>query len=106
MVEFCGSDWRADRAEDWAARHADKSAPLPGVAWSMAGEINHVFTHFALNLTVFVGVAPAKAEAPAGYFWLDATQMRIAALPSVMRKVEACARACIESGLSGARIGS
>ena len=106
MVEFCGSDWRADRAEDWAARHADKSAPLLGVDWSMAGEINHVFTHFALNLTVFVGVAPAKAEAPAGCFWLDATQMRIAALPSVMRKVEACARAGIESGLSGARIGS
>ena len=43
MVEFCGSDWRAERAEDWAARHASKgAAPLPGVAWRMAGEIDHV----------------------------------------------------------------
>jgi A/G-specific adenine glycosylase len=106
MVEFCGSDWRAERAEDWGLRHADKSAPLPGVIWSRAGEINHVFTHFALNLTIFVGAAPAGAEAPEGCVWLDETQMRIAALPSVMRKAEACARVHIESDLSGARNGS
>ena len=106
MVEFCGSDWRADRAEDWAARHAGKSALLPDVAWRMAGEINHVFTHFALNLTVFVGAAPAGAEPPQGCRWLDETQMRIAALPSVMRKAEACARARLESDLSAAKIGS
>ncbi len=106
MVEFCGSDWRADRAADWAARHAGKSAPLPGITWSMAGEINHVFTHFALNLTIFVGAAPAGAAPPEGCRWLDETQMRIAALPSVMRKAEACARAYLDSHLSGARIGS
>jgi A/G-specific adenine glycosylase len=72
----------------------------------MAGEINHVFTHFALNLTVFVGAAPAGAEPPQGCRWLDETQMRIAALPSVMRKAEACARARLESDLSAAKIGS
>ncbi len=76
-----------------------KPRPCRGVAWSLAGEINHVFTHFALNLTVFVGAAPAGAEAPEGCRWLDETQMRIAALPSVMRKAEACARAYIEFGL-------
>jgi A/G-specific adenine glycosylase len=109
MVEFWGTDWRSERAEDWALRHAGKGAPeLPApVEWRLAGDIDHVFTHFALNLTVFVGMAPADAEAPEGCRWLDETQMRIAALPSVMRKAEARARAHLAGlGLSGARIGS
>jgi A/G-specific adenine glycosylase len=109
MVEFWGTDWRTDRAEDWALRHAGKGAPeLPApIDWRLAGDIDHVFTHFALNLTVFVGKAPPGAEAPEGCRWLDETQMRIAALPSVMRKAEACARAHLAGmGLSGARIGS
>jgi A/G-specific adenine glycosylase len=97
MVEFCGSDWRADRAEDWALRHAEKSAPLAGIAWTLAGDIDHVFTHFALSLKIYVGFAPAGAEPPEGCRWLNETQMRIAALPSVMRKAEACARAHLES---------
>jgi A/G-specific adenine glycosylase len=109
MVEFWGTDWRAERAEDWATRHAGKGAPESRgpIGWRLAGDIDHVFTHFALNLTVFFGIAPPGAQAPDGGLWLDETQMRIAALPSVMRKVEVCARAHLAGlGLSGARIGS
>jgi A/G-specific adenine glycosylase len=92
MVEFCGADWRAERAADWADRHVETEAPMPGVIWVRAGEIDHVFTHFELHLAVFVGEAPHGAAAPEGCRWLDETQLRVAALPSVMRKAEACAR--------------
>ncbi len=106
MVEFCGSDWRAERAPDWALRHGGNFAPLAGVAWRVAGEIAHVFTHFALDLTVFVGEARASASAPENCLWLGENDLRAAALPSVMRKVEARARAFLaNSDLSGAQIG-
>ena len=105
MVEFGGEDWRevvSDRERD-----STKAAPVSGVDWRRAGEIDHVFTHFALTLTVFVGAAPRGAPAPEGFCWLDEAQMRIAALPSVMRKAEACARAHLAASLlSDARIGS
>ncbi len=99
MVEVPGSDWRADRGADWALRHAERSAPVSGVPWRHAGDVDHVFTHFSLNLTVFVGAAPVGTIPPEGCFWLDATQMRQAALPSVMRKVEARAQSCLQSSL-------
>lgn len=107
MVEFCGSDWRTERGPDWALKHWRKGAlpaPAPGGGWTHAGEIDHVFTHFALNLTVFVGAAPHGAPAPDDCRWLDPTDMRVAALPSVMRKVENSARAHLAaSDLSAAR---
>ncbi len=110
MVEFCGSDWRAERAADWALKHWRNGAlpaPEPGSGWAHAGEIDHVFTHFALNLAVFVGSAPEGAPAPPDCRWLDPAEMRIAALPSVMRKVEHSARAHLAaSDLSAARNGS
>jgi A/G-specific adenine glycosylase len=107
MVEFGGTDWRAERSADWALRHGAKGAPDAGENWRHAGEVDHIFTHFALSLTVFVGAAPRQAAAPEGFVWLEESGMRTAALPSVMRKVEACARAHLAaSGLSGARIRS
>jgi A/G-specific adenine glycosylase len=111
MVEFCGSDWKHQRAADWALRRfeqgapdAPQGAPIAGVNWAHAGEVDHVFTHFALSLSVFVGAAPHGARVPDACCWLDAAEMRIAALPSVMRKVEAAAQAHLAaSGLSAAR---
>ena len=104
MVEFGGTDWRAERSPDWALRQGAKGSPPWGEDWRHAGEVDHIFTHFALSLTVFVGAAPPRAPAPEGFVWLDESGMRVAALPSVMRKVEARARAHLAaSGLSGAR---
>jgi A/G-specific adenine glycosylase len=53
--------------------------------------VDHVFTHFSLRLTVFVGAAPSDFCTPENGFWLSADELRVAALPSVMRKVETCA---------------
>ncbi len=107
MVEFCGSDWRAERTPDWALRQWSKgalAAPKSGENWRHAGEIDHIFTHFALKLAVFVGSAPQNSPPPSEHRWLDESEMRVAALPSVMRKVEECARAHLAaSDLSGAR---
>jgi A/G-specific adenine glycosylase len=107
MVEFCGSDWQHERTADWALGRfvgGAPDAPVAGVDWAHAGEIDHVFTHFALSLSVFVGSSPGGARIPEDCRWLDAGEMRIAALPSVMRKVEASAQAHLAaSGLSAAR---
>jgi len=93
MVEFFGTDWRADRAADWAAglRPEAAGAPPCGADWTLAGEIDHVFTHFALNLMVFVGESPLTGHAPEGGNWRDPAAMRSAALPGVMRKAEQAA---------------
>ena len=93
MVEFFGTDWRADRAADWAAglRPEGAGAPACGADWALAGEIDHVFTHFALNLTVFVGEAPLDRPVPHDGLWRDPAAMRSAALPGVMRKAEQAA---------------
>ena len=92
MTEFFGADWREDRAEDWsrdAMRAA--SAPCPSADWRFVGDIDHVFTHFALRLSVHVAEAPGDFVASPEGFWLDGKDLRAAALPSVMRKVEICA---------------
>ncbi len=92
MTEFFGSDWRDGRGEDWAARifrgGAPDCAPCKTAHWRLAGEIDHVFTHFSLRLTVFVAIAPGRFAAPENGFWLERDALRGAALPSVMRKVE------------------
>jgi len=108
MEEFFGSDWLAGRDETWAAdaaRDNRAGAPPLRAAWARAGEIDHVFTHFALKLVVFVGEAPLDAPAPEGGVWRDAGRMQAAALPTVMRKAEQAARKFLaRPGLSGARI--
>jgi A/G-specific adenine glycosylase len=110
MDEFFGTDWRSERAADWAAHllAGDDAATPPARAdWRHVGEIEHVFTHFALKLAVFVAEAPRGAPAPEGGRWLDEPQMRAAALPSVMRKAERAALGFLAvSGLSGEKIGS
>ncbi len=85
MEEFFGTEWGEAPAEE-------VSPPIPGVTPAFAGEIDHVFTHFALKLAVFVGEAPLGTRAPEGGRWRRAEDMAGAALPSVMRKAEAQAR--------------
>ena len=69
--------------------NAIDGAPLP-LAWTAkAGEVTHVFTHFALKLTVYLGAAPQARKAPAGARWVAADAVADEALPSLMRKVAA-----------------
>jgi A/G-specific adenine glycosylase len=73
MMELPGTVWRA---EPWTERQAIDAAPFPA-DWRKLGEVRHVFTHFALRLTVFSTMREILDDAvpPEGQ-----------ALPIVMRK--------------------
>ena len=61
------------------------SAPLPERWREIPEPVRHVFSHFALELTVFVGETP-KASPIDGCRWAKASELRGEALPTVMRK--------------------
>ena len=80
----------------WTARidgdTTQAAAPFAG-NWKLAGRIVHVFTHFALELDVFL--AHTKGETPAGHFWSLPSDISGEALPTVMKKA-------IEAAIPGA----
>lgn len=69
------------------------SAPFPA-QWRRAGSINHVFTHFSLDLDVFRANVASRTT-PDGHFWSAAAELNGEALPTVMKKV-------IEAAIPGA----
>jgi A/G-specific adenine glycosylase len=102
MTEVPTTEWRAD----FVAAHALANAPRfppprrrrheavmhasPQVRWHrVPGVVNHVFTHFSLELVVLRARVPKSAVAPEGMHWIDRDSVAGAALPSVMRKVVA-----------------
>jgi A/G-specific adenine glycosylase len=86
MTEVPGSDWTHDfdtaRALSVAPRFRAKPKwrRLPGV-------VHHMFTHFPLELTVFIAQVPRATPAPAGMRWERLGNLPGEALPNVMRKV-------------------
>ncbi len=88
MAEVPTTSWSA-RADGAVGREA---APFPA-PWRDAGSINHVFTHFSLELAVHV--AAVERPAPEGYWWSPPAALPGEALPSLMKKV-------IEAALPGA----
>ncbi len=74
MLGLPTSDWRG---HSWADDEAVAGAPVVG-DWHDAGEIDHVFTHFALTLRVFRAEGEMEAE------WTE--HDGLAALPSVFLK--------------------
>ena len=64
------------RARKWTRAQALAFAPA-AAKWSKAGQVRHVFTHFALTLDVYVASALPEGEG----WWGDAS-----ALPSVFKK--------------------
>ncbi|MDH7796724.1 MULTISPECIES: A/G-specific adenine glycosylase [unclassified Beijerinckia] len=83
MLEFPGSEWRADFPQDEALNHA----PLTTKWRRKVGSANHVFTHFSLALTVYYGEVPRQTAAPEGAQWIEESELASEALPSVMHKV-------------------
>ncbi|EYD73311.1 A/G-specific adenine glycosylase [Limimaricola hongkongensis] len=75
MLGFPGSDWN----------EAPRPAPPAPAAWREVGEARHVFTHFALTLTVMVAELP-PSNPERGHF-VSASAFRPGALPTAMRKV-------------------
>jgi len=66
--------------------------PPVAADWREAGEVEHVFTHFALTVDVFAArVAALPAEGPRA-------PAAVAALPSVMRKALDAGRAALNDG--------
>ncbi len=61
--------------------------------WRPGGEVEHVFTHFALTVEVFVA---RVAALPAGGLKAPAA---LARLPSVMRKALDAGRAALNDGV-------
>ncbi len=51
------------------------------------GVVTHVFTHFPLELAVYVATVPASATAPGDTRWTPLAELPGEALPNVMRKV-------------------
>ncbi|MCB1540597.1 MAG: A/G-specific adenine glycosylase, partial [Rhodoblastus sp.] len=83
MAEFPGTEWSGD----FDLSCALDAAPLK-LSWkAKTGEVAHVFTHFALELTVFVGRASQTRAAPADARWVATDALAGEALPSLMRKV-------------------
>ncbi len=67
-------------------------APLAADWRLKAGEVTHVFSHFALTLDVFRARLPKATPAPEGFWWAAERDVDGEALPSVFRKVAALAR--------------
>ncbi|MGB6539535.1 MAG: NUDIX domain-containing protein, partial [Xanthobacteraceae bacterium] len=96
MTEVPTTDWTPDFAETSAldgaprlpAGKSKRRIGLQRIAWRrLAGVVRHVFTHFPLELLVYVAELPAGTPAPAGMRWVALTDIGGEALPSVMRKV-------------------
>jgi A/G-specific adenine glycosylase len=103
MTEVPTTEWSADFILAHALAHAPPFSPArvaggqeavmrasPGVCWQrVPGVVNHVFTHFSLELVVLRARLPKSAVAPRGMHWIDRESIAGAALPSVMRKAVA-----------------
>lgn len=88
MTEVPGTEWSAR----FVADEALEFAPLPKLKWRKAvGPVRHVFTHFPLELDVYVASASRTARAPRGLRFVPLSRLDDEALPSVMQKVLALA---------------
>jgi A/G-specific adenine glycosylase len=79
-IELPGTPWTSNGPDDCFAGVAPVVAP-----WRrLPGEVEQVFTHFALRLTVYA--AAFEGSAPAGCFWVAADAVVGAGFSSMMRK--------------------
>jgi A/G-specific adenine glycosylase len=83
MTEVPGSEW----THDFDAAAALDTAPLQANWRKLPGVVKHVFTHFPLELTVFIAEVPRGTAPPQGARWAPLDTAQDEALPNVMRKV-------------------
>lgn len=85
MTEVPTTAWTVDFDERSAFDHAPS---LSRPAWRrLPGVVTHVFTHFPLELIVYVAQAPRGAKPPTAARWVADADLAGEALPGVMRKV-------------------
>jgi A/G-specific adenine glycosylase len=89
MTEVPTTEWSKDFAASKALDSAPRFASLRGPpAWrKTAGVVRHVFTHFPLELIVYMSEVPPRTAAPEGTRWIKVAALDGEALPSLMRKV-------------------
>ena len=92
LTEVPATQWSADFDEadalDAAPRFHSTRRREP--TWRrLPGLVRHVFTHFPLELSVYVAQLPSRTPAPKGMRWVALEKLAGEALPSVMRKVVA-----------------
>ncbi len=87
MTEVPTTEWSKDFDGDTAL----DAAPLKAAWRRLPGVVTHTFTHFPLELTVYVAQLPRSTKAPSGTSWLPLDEITGAAFPNVMRKVIAAA---------------
>jgi A/G-specific adenine glycosylase len=91
MTEVPTTQWTEDFDEGSAPDGAPRfSKGAKSVAWRrLPGVVRHTFTHFPLELTVYLAEVHANAHAPADTRWIALADIGGEALPSLMRKVVA-----------------
>jgi A/G-specific adenine glycosylase len=82
MTEVPTSQWSADFKAAGAVDHA----PLRAQWRRVPGVVTHVFTHFPLELLVYVADVGRSAQ-PVGGRWVGRDELDRVALPNVMKKV-------------------
>lgn len=88
MTEVPTTEWTKDFEDDTALANV----PVKARWHRVPGVVTHVFTHFPLELSVYMANVPASAQAPAGMRWVPLSGIPGEALPNVVRKVIAHAR--------------
>lgn len=88
MTEIPTSAWTQAPPDDPLA-----AAPLSAAWRRLPGIVTHTFTHFPLELTVYAARVPRRTTAPNDARWVPAGELDAEALPTVMRKAIAHARA-------------
>jgi A/G-specific adenine glycosylase len=92
MVEVPTSEWSAD----YAPGNAQADAPLKAAWRRTLVPVRHVFTHFPLELAVFVAHVPFETLAPEGMRFTPFARLREEAFPNVFLKA-------LEAGLEALR---
>jgi A/G-specific adenine glycosylase len=83
MTELPSTAWVHDYDEETVLTEA----PLKAKWRKLPGVVEHAFTHFPLQQSVYVSRVPAHTAAPAGMRWVPLYDLHGEALPNIMRKV-------------------
>jgi A/G-specific adenine glycosylase len=83
MAEPPTSEW----APDYALSRAMLDAPIEARWKRLDGVVRHTFTHFPLELTIFLARVPRGTPAPDDMRWTPRAALSQEALPGAMKKV-------------------
>jgi len=88
MMEVPSTDWTGS-----LPRNAQAKAPIRASWRKLSGKVEHTFTHFHLELSVLKAQSITAGDLCQPYRWVPRDALAGEALPTVMRKVVALARA-------------